>query len=400
MKTKYKHLTLEDRIDLEEFLTRDSKLNTISDFLRKHTTTISKEVKRNRIFVKRNMFNTRDEFDIRFNSCQRLKRFPHVCNGCPDKKICRRDKYYYRGKDSHLIYERELSFSRTGIDIDPDSFDAIDNILEVGLAKGQTINHILHTYRDVISVTPQTIYRWIDDGYLSVGRLDLQKAVRYKPRRKKRPEPHNKGYREGRTYNDYTQFVLNNPGIDVVQMDTVEGSKSSKKVMLTLLFTRTSLLHISLLKAQNQDEVIKVLNNIEKSIGIDDFKKFFGCILTDNGSEFKNPERIEYSPFTGEQRTHVFYCDPGRSDQKGSIERHHSYIRLFIPKGTCFDEEITQKNLSLMSSHINSVVRPKENNKTPYNETNRYMGHAFLSQLGIVLIEPKKVILKPTIFKK
>lgn len=400
MKAKHKHLTLEDRIDLEEFLTRDSKLKFIAAFLKKHDTTISKEVKRNRVFQERNKFNNRDDNAMKYNNCQRLKRFPHVCNGCPDKNTCRKDKYFYRGRESQRTYEDELRFSRTGIDIDAETFDTIDKILEAGLSKGQSINHILHTYQDEVPVTIQTIYRWIDEGYLSVGRLDLQKAVRYKPRRKKLPEPHDKGYRDGRTYKDYIEFVLNNPGVDVVQMDTVEGSKTSKKVLLTLLFTRTTLLDATILKSQTQKEVIKTLNNLERELGIDDFKRFFGCILTDNGSEFKNPDLIEYSPYTGERRTHVFYCDPGRSDQKGSLERHHSFIRLFIPKGTCFDKDRTQKDINLMISHINAVVRPTENNKTPYTESLRYMGRAFLSSLGIVSIDPREVTLKPIIFKK
>ena len=33
---------------------------------------------------------------------------------------------------------------------------------------------------------------------------------------------------------------------------------------------------------------------------------------------------------TGELRTRIFYCDPGRSDQKGSIEVTHRTSRVLL----------------------------------------------------------------------
>ena len=45
----------------------------------------------------------------------------------------------------------------------------------------------------------------------------------------------------------------------------------------------------------------------------------FQVILTDRGSEFTDPAAIEFDA-EGNRRTYVFYCDPQRSDQKGSIE--------------------------------------------------------------------------------
>lgn len=65
------------------------------------------------------------------------------------------------------------------------------------------------------------------------------------------------------------------------------------------------------------------------------FYDLFKCILTDNGSEFSNPEYIEDN---GSEvlRTHVFYCDPKQSQQKGKIEVCHEFIRRYIPKGNSF----------------------------------------------------------------
>lgn len=44
MKTKHKHLTLENRVDIEIYLTKDYKLKTIAYLLRKDQSTISKKL--------------------------------------------------------------------------------------------------------------------------------------------------------------------------------------------------------------------------------------------------------------------------------------------------------------------------------------------------------------------
>lgn len=398
MKTKHKHLTLENRVDIEIYLTKDYKLKTIAYLLRKDQSTISKEIKLNRSFHPRNLFNTRKDAAIEFNNCQRLKRFPNVCNGCDKKDHCRKDKYYYRAKEAHNTYLDRLAFSRVGVDIDNESFDLIDKIISNGLDKGQSINHILKANEDLIHVSPQTIYRWINEGFLSSGRLDLRKAVRYKPRVKRRPEPTNTGCRENRTYIDYLKFIENNPNIRIVQMDTVEGSRDSKKCLLTLIFKQSSFLYAYLLNAQTQIEVIRALDYIEDVIGLEEFKKQFGCLLCDNGSEFKNPERIEFNK-DGERRTWLFYCDPGRSDQKGSLERHHSDIRLFISKGKSF-EGLNQKQINKMLNNINSTYRIKLGNTTAYLKALEHFSETTLKKLKMVPINPNKVTLKPFILKK
>ena len=42
-----------------------------------------------------------------------------------------------------------------------------------------------------------------------------------------------------------------------------------------------------------QKSVIQAINNLTDTLGIRTFKKYFHVILTDNGSEFKNPWDIE-----------------------------------------------------------------------------------------------------------
>ena len=90
-------------------------------------------------------------------------------------------------------------------------------------------------------------------------------------------------------------------------------------------------------------------------------------ILTDRGSEFTNPLAIEFNKGNG-RRTHIFYCDPQRSDQKGGCEVTHEMIRRVLPKKTSFDN-LTQDDINLMMSHINSYNRKKLNNQSNISVT-------------------------------
>lgn len=52
-----------------------------------------------------------------------------------------------------------------------------------------------------------------------------------KPRKSKgREHKVDKAYRIGRTHEDYQAFIAANPGVRVVEIDTVEGAKGGKRM--------------------------------------------------------------------------------------------------------------------------------------------------------------------------
>ena len=76
--------------------------------------------------------------------------------------------------------------------------------------------------------------------------------------------------------------------------------------------------------ANTSQSVIDIFDGLYSLIGADAFTELFPLILTDNGSEFSNPKRIEFGPSgKGHLRTRVFYCDAGSPFQKGAIEVNH-----------------------------------------------------------------------------
>ncbi len=157
---------------------------------------------------------------------------------------------------------------------------------------------------------------------------------------------------------------------------------------------------LALIREHNDAQsVIDIFNKLDDVLGTETFKKLFVIILTVNGSEFSNPTAIEVNPNTGEVRTQIFYCDPGRSDQKGSGEVNHEMIRRVLPKGTSFDN-LNQEDINKLMSHINSYKRKKLNDQSPYDLFSLMYGQDIANKLGIYKINPNDINLKEDLLKK
>ena len=70
----------------------------------------------------------------------------------------------------------------------------------------------------------------------------------------------------------------------------------------------------------------------------------------------------------------------GKSYQKGKVEKNHKFIRYVLPKGTSFDN-LTQEDINLIMSHINSYKRKKLNNVSPYKMFSTIYGKDTLDKL-------------------
>ena len=111
-------------------------------------------------------------------------------------------------------------------------------------------------------------------------------------------------------YEDYQEYIKLNSDASIVEMDTVISADGSNKVLLTFHFVKY---HFQLAYILESKEVINItacINNLCNQIGLENFKKLFEVILTDNGTEFSDPESIEFEPETGELRSKVFFCHP------------------------------------------------------------------------------------------
>lgn len=156
---------------------------------------------------------------------------------------------------------------------------------------------------------------------------------------------------------------------------------------------------IYLLPYKQSKYVTQVFNHLKSLLGIDEFKRLFEVVLTDNGTEFSDPDSIEIDFNTGEKVCSLFYCDPNSSWQKGSIEKNHEYIRYILPKGTSF-ASLTQEDCYLIASHINSVPRISLNNHSPYDSIFLFIGKENLDKLQIKKVNNDDIDLSIRLLKK
>ena len=340
--------------------------------------------------------------------CGRLAKPPFVCNGCPEESRCVLRKKYYLHVKAQESYETVLSESRSGANVTEEELLAFDKLLEDLTGRGQSVYAATANNPDRFTVSVKTIYRYSNGGLLSTKRHQLPRACSLRPRKTKSVEHKvDKECRIGRTWKDYLAFIERNPGLRVVQMDTVEGVKGGK-VLLTLMFNPFGFMHAVLLDSKTSACVIgafrAIRSELREKYGEDGWREVFALlfpvILTDNGTEFTNPKAIE-TDGEGNRLTSLFYCDPGASYQKAQAERNHGEIRRVLPKGTRYTEAtsfdgLTQDDVSLVMSHVNSYVRQGLKG-IPYDLFTREYGEEAASLLGISRIDPNKVTLKPSL---
>ena len=388
-----KRLTIENRILIENLLKLNYKLKDISNILECESSTVSREIKKRRITEK----------GI-YKECEKIKRFPYVCNGCSNKSRCRKKKYYYNYAKAQEHYNYILKYSRTGIDMSLDELYYWDEYFKEHLKnKNQPITHIFKNIENTFPKSMPTFYRYIHDGYFpSLNDEMLARAYSYKPRKRTGEEPKiriDNSIRKGRTLENMKAYLELHPNANIVEMDTVIGKQEDKKCIMTLYFRNSKLMLMFLIDKYKTKAVSDIFKSLRKQLGYDSFKKMFEIILTDNGWEFSKPNDIEFDYNTGEKVINIFYCNPYSSWEKGGIERNHEFIRYIIPKGITFDQ-LTNKNIIDMMNNINNVKRKSLEYKTPYELFKNIYGEDCTKKLHLTHIKHDEVNLSYKLLTK
>ena len=429
-----KHLSSEQRNVIQEMITDHRTFTEIGEALDKDPSTISKEIRNRLVFArigyKHVHFNACKfryscekthvcricQPDKRYKKCSncsacnrncdsfveeicpKLLKPPYVCNACPIKTYgCTLEKRFYYADRAQKEYLEILSEARSGMSFSEEEIRYLDGIISPLIRQKQSPHHVCVTNPDTIMVSESTVYRLIDTGAIAARNIDLPRKVRYRKRRKTVHAKVDKACRIGRTYDIFLKHLAENPDQPVTELDSVEGKKGGK-VLLTIHFVKAEMMLAFLRDYNDSKSVIDIFNRLYTILGHDRFTFIFQICLGDNGSEFSNPKAIEFND-RGERRTHVFYCDPNASFQKGSAERNHEFIRMFIQKGEDFSA-YTQEDISLMMDHINSYSRGSIGNKCPYEVFSFLYGQEVLNLLGCHRILPQKVTLNRSIFRR
>ncbi len=429
----HKHLTLEDRIYIEQSLDEGKSFRAISRYLCKDPSSISDEVFRNRIANtwNRGSFNNPHNFcvhrfrcrktnackkiflcdincrscricnkvcdDFELEQCAHISRAPFVCNGCdkPRNKCPISTKYDYNAKAAHRMYTERLSASREGISLTKKQLHEIDAVVKPLILQGQSPYMIIANHPE-LGISVSTLYNYIDQGVLLTRNIDLKRKVKFKPRKVHNTQIKDRTVFIGRTYTDFK--TSHSDELDFVEMDTVKSARGSNKCILTFYFPETELFLAYLLNRCTPGAVRAVFDRLQSRLGSAfDFSCLFPVILTDRGVEFGNPDALETAP-DGTARTSIYYCDPMRSSQKGGIENVHTMLRMIIPKGTVFDE-LTQWDIRRCVDHINNAPRKALNGSTPYLEACKIYDEETITALQLRYVAPDDVMLTPKLLK-
>ena len=179
-------------------------------------------------------------------------------------------------------------------------------------------------------------------------------------------------------------------------MDTVYNHQEGPYIQ-TFIFQNTGLMIGFLHTEKTSESMASSLDILQERLK-DDYSKLFSLLLTDRGSEFEKYELFEVNVETGEIRGNIFYCDPQTPSQKPHVENKHNYVRDIIPNGKSL-KHLTQQDVDLMFSHINSAPRKSLNGKTPYEAFEFLYGDEVLEKLNVQKIEKDMVTLQPYLLK-
>lgn len=351
--------------------------------------------------------------------CAKLQKSPFVCNACPDRNKCVLTKRFYRGAAAQKNYETILSESRKGVNLTEEEIGKFDELMYDLVKKGQSIHAIMVNNPALFTFCEKSAYRYVNGNLLLTKRHNLPRACSIKPRKGDKPveAKADKLCRVGREYSRYLAKLAASPGMNVTEMDTVEGKRGGK-CLLTLIFNPTNFMAASLLEAKTSACVTAafatILTRLAELYGGDNgmifgtYEELFSTILTDLGSEFTDPVSIECPALAMKEGAdprlvELYYCDPYSAWQKTHVERNHEFIRYVLPKATTYTEAVsfdglTQDDVDLMMSHINSYPRKALKDRSPFDLFAEKFGADIAEKVfGVRKVNPNDVVLKPSL---
>ena len=325
-KRKGCHLTWNDRLTIEKMLREGYSKPQIARYLGVHHSTIYDECKRGETELLNSDLTKRKAYS------------PEVAEAYHAERRKNMEKPLKIGKD------RELA-------------DWLVETISSGVSPSAACSMLGKTPATTFSCTlcRQTVYKYITKGYLwPLTNQDL----RYKGKRKR----HYKKVRaakapRGESIERRPAHIEDRQEPGHWEMDSVVGRKGSKAALLVLT-ERVTRYEIAIrVPDHSAASVVSALDRLERRVGTRKFRQVFQSITVDNGSEFSDCWGMERSWRKNHRpRTHIYYCHPYSSYERGSNEKQNQMIRWHFPKGTSFDH-ISQQRIDKAIDWMNNYPR-------------------------------------------
>ena len=335
------------------------------------------------------------------NDCELLKKNHHVCNGCELYHKCKKVKIKYHAESAikkHDIVQRVSRTDTKADKIPQDYKDYLSDRIKKGISPDIILNTLPEKYK-MFKISTPTLYDWIDKGLLDCCNLDLRNKVsriRYGTNTVKRNTV--KGHQlNGRSIENLTQEEREKRPLGIAEFDTVEGIKGGE-LLFTIMIPCFSLMLAFKIEHKSQEEIGKILDELEKKLGRY-FYILFHKVIPDNGGEFTDFLILETSIYEDlEKRLEVYYTHTYASYEKPHIENNHILLRWLIKKG--YDITILSSNdiLSIIN-RLNNYPRPTKEYKTPLKLLEEKLGYEILELLDLHHIPIEELNMKDTILK-
>lgn len=331
MSTHYRHLVLEDRIEIEKLVDLGFSQSDIASLLGVHRSTISREIRR------RSWQPERDHANLR----------PYLKNKL-DTNMPRRRLYLAGQAQLHADARGKLSHQPYRLKHD----QLVDWILS-HLRKGWTPEEICGRLRSEfpnstrMRLSPETLYAWIYSP-----RQRHRELWQYLPRgHKRRRRRSGRGVHSERiklrvSIHDRPASVEDRQEFGHWESDSVLGLRGSAALHTTVERTSRYLvaMRIPSVDAGSTLHAQKVIYGRMPRFAVK-------SVTVDNGIEFAFHHKLKE-----ETGIPTYFADPYSAYQRGTNEHFNGRIRRYLPKGTSF-EDLEQDEVEAIVWEINNRPR-------------------------------------------
>lgn len=211
----------------------------------------------------------------------------------------------------------------------------------------------------------KTVYNWVNGGLIyGIGRTDLpNKGVKY--REKGSTRRYSRAKCAGRSIDNRPKEADDRNNFGHWEIDTVKGGADKPTDCLLTMTERKSRNEIARKMPDAKGKsTVEILDEIEREIGSEAFRRIFITLTCDGGSEFMDIEGIERSCIDGKPRTKLYFAHPYTACERGTNERHNRILRRFFPKG-CDFSKVTDEEVAHAELWMNNYPRRIHGGKTP-----------------------------------
>lgn len=396
----YARLDRSERNRIHRGLERGESARSIAADLGRSPSTVCSEVQRHRYVTspREHRGQPAPSDEALAQSCPGLAKWPRCCNGCAKRRgygCSRRPRVYYDPRAAQLQADAELSLSRRGIDADEEEAARQIAAIRDGLARGLSPEQMVAS--GAVTVSVSTVYRWAERGYAGMSNMDLRRKVGYRKRRRSAPERAT-SHSPRRSHAAF--LALGDECAGAWEMDTVEGRRGDRACLLTLLHRPSRLQLLLPMPSKEAGGPEAWLRRLSSALGPGAARRVFALVLTDNGAEFSDERALAAAIGERPGETRLFYCDPGRADQKGGCEKNHVEVRKVFPKGRggVSLEGVGEADCTAAMSHVNSSPRPSLGGLCPAAAFRAMLGadaDALLDALGVEQLPYAEVLMSP-----